>query len=149
MTPYDAIKAQMSAAVPFARHAGVELTEVADGHAVARLGQTETSVNHIGSQHAGALFTLGEAASGAAMAGALAPVLMGVRPVAARAEIAYTKVAKGTITAEAHTSEAGEALLARLEAEGRVQFGVDVTLRDEAGQQVATLTVAWHVSRPR
>ena len=67
----------------------------------------------------------------------------------APAEIAYTKVAEGTITAEAHTSEAGEALLARLEAEGRVQFGVDVTLRDEAGQQVATLTVAWHVSRPR
>ena len=149
MSPYDAIRAQLGTAVPFATHTGVELTEVGDGHALARLPQTDHSINHIQTQHAGALFTLGEAASGAAMAGALAPVLLTVRPVAAQAEIAYVAVARGTITAEAHTSEAGGALLSRLEAEGRVRFDVDVSLRDEAQETVATMRVGWHVSRPR
>ena len=149
MTPYDAIRAQMASAVPFATHAGVELTEIGDGHAAARLVQSGTSVNHIGSQHAGALFTLGEAASGGAMAGAFAPVLLTVRPVAARAEIAYLRIARGTITAEAETTEAGETLRAALEAEGRARFAVDVTLRAESEETVATMRVAWHVSRPR
>ncbi len=75
MTLYDVIREQISKTVPFARHAGVELVRIDDGVGEAELRQTETSVNHIGSQHAGALFTLGEAASGAAMAGALAPLL--------------------------------------------------------------------------
>ena len=148
-SPYEAIRAQMGAAVPFAAHVGVELTEISDGAAAARLAQTETSVNHIGTQHAGALFTLGEAASGGAMAGAFAPVLLGVRPVAARAEIAYERIAKGTVTATARTSEPGATLLERLEAEGRVVFDVMVTLRDAEDRTVATMQVAWHVSKPR
>src|SRR5258706_7795561 len=69
---YETIRAQMAAAVPFARHVGIELVEIVPGKGVATLDETATSVNHIGSQHAGALFTLGETASGAAMAGAFA-----------------------------------------------------------------------------
>ena len=83
MTLYETIRTQMTSTVPFARHAGVTITEVADGRAFARLPETPESVNHIGSQHAGALFTLGETASGAAMAGAFAQVLLAIRPVAA------------------------------------------------------------------
>lgn len=148
VSPFEMIRMQMARAVPFAVHAGVELVEVGDGTGTADLPQSADSVNHIGSQHAGALFTLGEAASGAAMAGAFAPVLLEVRPVAAQASIAYRRIARGRIRATARTAEPGETLLTRLRAEGRVAFDVAVDLTDEAGESVAEMVVAWHVSQP-
>lgn len=149
MTPFEMIKAQMARAVPFASHAGIVLTAVGDGEGRAELPQTGTSVNHIGSQHAGALFTLGEAASGAAMAGAFAPVLLDIRPVAAEARIAYRRLARGRIVATAQTARPGAELLASLQAGGKVAFDVAVSLTDDAGAQVAEMSVSWHVSRPR
>ena len=146
MTPFDMIKAQLGDAVPFAKHTGVRLVEVADGVGVAELEQSDHSINHIASQHAGALFTLGEAASGAAMAGAIAPVIMTVRPVAAKAYIAYKKIAKGTITAHAKTSAPGAELLQRINEEGKTSFDVAVDLKNAEGETVAEMTVAWHVS---
>ena len=145
MTPYDMIKAHLSQAIPFATHVGVELIEIADGTATAALDQRRETSNHIQSQHAGAMFTLGEAASGAALGGALAPVLLEVRPVAAGARIAYVKIAKGRLTAHAKTNEPGADLLARLRAEGKVVFAIEVDIRDETDETVATMTVDWHV----
>ncbi len=145
MTLYDVIREQISKTVPFARHAGVELVRIDDGVGEAELRQTETSANHLGSQHAGALFTLGEAASGAAMAGALAPLLLEIRPVAADARISFSKIAKGTISAIGRTSKPGAELLRALEQDGRVAFDVDVVLTDEAGDRVSMMTVEWNV----
>ena len=72
MTPYDMIKAHLSKAVPFANHTGVVIEELAAGTARATLALRPEVSNHIGTMHAGAVFTLAEAASGAAMAGAFA-----------------------------------------------------------------------------
>jgi hypothetical protein len=83
----------MGSNVPFTSHAGVTIVDVGSGEAT------------------GALFTLGETASGAAMAGAIAPVLMGVRPVASNANIAYVRSARRTITATAQTSITPDAIL--------------------------------------
>jgi acyl-coenzyme A thioesterase PaaI-like protein len=105
MSIYETIRAQMGAAVPFAKHVGIELLEIAPGKGVAILGETATSVNHIGSQHAGALFTLGETASGAAMAGTFADLMLNIRPVASDASLEYRKLARGKITAIAITSD--------------------------------------------
>jgi hypothetical protein len=104
-------------------------------------------VNHIASQHAGALFTLGEAASGAAMAGAFATRLAATRPVAGSAEIRYTRVAKGTITATATIGQDADGLTAKLDAEGKIAFDVNVTMTDEAGEEVAIMKVAWHLKK--
>jgi acyl-coenzyme A thioesterase PaaI-like protein len=145
MTLFDMIKAQLGTAVPYATHTGVELLAVAPGAGSAALNQTPTSINHIGSQHGGALFTLGEAASGAAMAGTFADVLLSVRPVAAEATIKYLKIAKGRITAHAKTLEEADILTARLKADGKIKFDVAVSMMDEAAVEVATLQVGWHV----
>ena len=147
MTMFDMIRAQLATTVPFATHVGVEITEVASGQATARLEQTPTTVNHIASQHAGALFTLGEAASGAAMAGAFATRLAAIRPVAGAAEIRYMRVAKGTITATAAIDEHVDGLTAKLDAEGKIAFDVNVTMDDEAGEEVANMKVAWHLKK--
>ena len=147
MTPFDIIKAQMAHAIPFARHVGIELIDIGDGTATAALEQRPETSNHIKTQHAGAMFTLGEAASGGALGGALTPVLLEVRPVASGAQIRYLKIAKGRLTATAQTSQPGADLLATLMAEGKVAFGVDVEIRDESGDTVVTMTVDWHVKK--
>jgi acyl-coenzyme A thioesterase PaaI-like protein len=145
MTLFDMIKAQLGTAVPYATHTGVELLDVAPGAGSAALNQTPSTINHIGSQHGGALFTLGEAASGAAMAGAFAEVLLSVRPVAAEATIKYLKVAKGRITALAKTLEPADDLTTRLKADGKIKFDVAVSMTDETDVEVATMQVGWHV----
>lgn len=143
---FDMIRNQMQNSVPFAAHSGVVLTGLSDAGATAHLPQTAFSVNHIASQHAGALFTLGETASGAAMAGVFAPVMMTIRPVTSDATIRYVKVAKGLITASAAVAGDPAELLSALKLQGRVSFSVDVRLTDEAGEEVATMQVQWHVS---
>lgn len=149
MTPYDMIKSHLDTAVPFANHVGVKLEEIGDGTASATLEQRDEVSNHIQSMHAGAMFTLGEAASGAAMAGALAPVILSMRPVAAVANITFKKVAKGTLNAQARTSQDGKTLMATLEEAGKVAFDVHVDIRDAAGDTVVEMTVNWYVSAAR
>lgn len=149
MTPYDMIKANLDTAVPFATHVGVKLLELGDGTASAELEQRDEVSNHIKSMHAGAMFTLGEAASGAAMAGALAPVILQMRPVAAVANIAFKKVAIGTLTAHAKTSRSGGDLMQTIKDAGKVAFDVNVDIRDASGDTVVEMTVNWYVSAQR
>lgn len=146
MTPYDAIKAQLSAAVPFAAHVGIVLQDIGAGTATASLEQTPATSNHIATMHAGALFTLAEAASGAAMAGMFFERLAALRPVAASATIDYVKPAKGTITAQAAVERGREALFGALDAEGKVRFPVKVTMQDAEGREVARMSVDWHLA---
>ncbi len=144
-SPYEMIREHLSRAVPFANTVGVVLGPITDSTATASLEQRTETSNHIQTQHAGAMFTLGEAASGAALAGALAPVILQSRPVAKDARIAYVKIAKGTLTAHATTSRPGPEVLAELQAEGKVVFDVHVDIQDTEGDTVAEMTVAWHV----
>lgn len=147
MTIFEIIRSRLAMTVPFAAHVGVEIAELASGRAIARLPQTSVTVNHIASQHAGALFTLGEAASGAAMAGAFATRLAAIRPVAGSADIRYSRVAKGTITAVGEIDQDVDLLTAKLDADGKVTFDVAVTMTDEAGDEVASMKVAWHLKQ--
>ena len=96
---YEAVRAGLEAAIPFNRHIGLEVAEVGDGRGAIRLPDDDRLHNHVGSQHAGALFSAGEAASGAAFVGAFAEHMGGITPLARNAEISYLKLAKGPITA--------------------------------------------------
>lgn len=147
MNPYEMIKTHLGQAVPYATHAGVELLEIGDGTACARLRQRNKTENHVKRQHAYAMVTLGETASGAAVAGALVPVILKMRPVAAMAEITYRKFAQGTLTATAQTSRPGAELLAEIQTEGKITFDVAVDLRDAVGDTVVEMKLNWYVSR--
>jgi acyl-coenzyme A thioesterase PaaI-like protein len=146
---YDMIRSQMGQNVPFARHAGVEIDAVDKGRASARLPFRPEGLNHIGTQHAAALFALGETASGAAMAGTFAPMLLEVRPVAAEASIRYFGLAKGQVTADARVEAEPDALLEAVRTEGKVRFPIVVSLKGEDGIEVGEMKVDWHVSRRR
>lgn len=141
---FEQIRRQAIDAVPFARLAGVAIDEVARGRSTATLQQREALSNHVGTMHAAALFALGEAASGAAMAGALAPVILKVRPVASESRIRYLNAARGTIRAHASVAQDADALVQQLQQQGRLRFEVQVAFSDEAGEPVAEMTVEWH-----
>jgi uncharacterized protein (TIGR00369 family) len=145
MTDFDAIAKGMTIAVPFAGHLGLEIIHIADGEAVAVLPEGHELTNHVGSQHAGALFTVAETASGAAFVGAFAERMGEVTPLARSAEISYEKIAKGPIEASAKLGVDPAAALATLDAEGKVVFPCEVELNDADGQRVATAVVQWHV----
>lgn len=144
---YAAVAAGLSQAIPFNVHLGLQTTTVAPDHGVVRLSDDERLYNHVGSQHAGALFAAGEAASGAAFVGAFLDVMGEITPLAESAEIAYRKLAKGEITATGRFGEDSEALKAKLLEEGRVRFPVNVQMTDSGGELVAEMTVNWYVRR--
>jgi len=141
------VKQMMGSAIPFNSTIGLEVLEVGDGSGVVRLPDDPRLRNHVQSQHAAGLFAVAEAASGAAVVGALLSAgLMGaVTPLAKGAEIAYQKLARGVI--DAHATLPDKAALATLVDTGRAECTVDVALRDAAGVQVATVKVRWHLRK--
>lgn len=145
MTDFDLIAQGMTQAVPFAGHLNVRITEISAGEATVVLPDLPELKNHVGSQHAGALFTAAETASGAAFVGAFVERMADVTPLARSAEIAYEKIANGEITARAKLGADPAETLATLDADGKVEFPCEVELFDEAGARVATATVHWHV----
>ncbi|WP_299653114.1 DUF4442 domain-containing protein [uncultured Tateyamaria sp.] len=147
MTQYEMIRSQLSQAVPFANYVGIEVIEVGDGVGVTALDQRDETSNHIQSQHAGAMFTLGEAASGAALAGAFGPMIFQARPVASGASISYVKIAKGRLEAHAKTERPGPELVKEFEEVGKSAFDITVDIRDGNGDTVVTMTVGWHVRK--
>jgi uncharacterized protein (TIGR00369 family) len=149
MTDFDLIAKGMSQAVPFVGYLGLEITALSEGEATVVLPERPELLNHVGSQHAGALFTAAETASGAAFVGAFAARMGDVTPLARSAEIAYEKIASGPITATATLGVDAAEALATLDAEGKVEFPCQVELSDEDGQRVASATVHWHVRLKR
>lgn len=144
---FDAVRAGLEQAIPFNGHLGLEVVAVSEGSGSVRLPDDPNLLNHVGSQHAGALFTAGEAASGAAFVGSFLDRMGEITPLAKSASIDYRKIAKGPIVATGTLSEDKAALLERLDADGRVEFTIDVSLRDADDLEVATMTVDWHVRR--
>lgn len=144
---YAALPALFRAAVPFAGFLGIDYDEVGPGHAVLRLADDPAKHNHIGTLHAGALFTLAESASGICVIATVADRLSGVTPLAARAEIVYRQVARGGVTATARLGQPVEQVLATLDEAGKVRFPVEVDLTDASGAVCATVTVEWHLRR--
>jgi len=144
---YEQIRAGLSQVVPFNRHLGMDVTEVGPGRGVARLPDDPHLLNHIGTQHAAALFAAGEAASGAAVVGAFAEMMGRFTPLARSADVRYLKPARGPITATASVNGEPRDLLSRLDAEGRVEFAVKVSLEDDRGLVVAEMSVSWHLRK--
>jgi acyl-coenzyme A thioesterase PaaI-like protein len=145
VTDFDLIAKGMPQAVPFAGYLNLEITEVSPGEATVRLPERPELLNHVGSQHAGALFTVAETASGAAFVGAFAERMGDLTPLARSAEISYEKIAKGEITAKARLGIPADKALATLDAEGKVEFPCEIELTDSDGAVVAAANVRWHV----
>lgn len=137
----------MLAALPFNQHLGIEVVEITEGRGTTRLPDRPEHHNHIGTQHAGALFTVAEAASGAAVLGAFGSMLGELTPLARTADIAYLKIAKGAITAHAQLVETKDDVLAAFRSAGKADCNVKVELVTEAGAKVTEVNVRWHLKK--
>jgi acyl-coenzyme A thioesterase PaaI-like protein len=144
---FEALAAGYGQAIPFNLHVGLRVQEIGPGFGIVVLPSGPETMNHVRSQHAGALFTAGEAASGAAFISAFAERMGEITPLAERAEIAYLKLARGDITATGRFTADRAQLLAELDREGRVRFPIAVELTDPEGAVVCELTVHWYVRR--
>ncbi len=132
--------------VPFARTLGIVFDSTGDGRASCRLPDRADLHNHVAGPHAGALFTLAESASGAAMLTAFGDQLHRAVPLATTSTIRYHKLAMGEVTAEARLAASREEraeVVAKLDAGERPEFDVEVEVRNAGGVVVATLTVGW------
>ncbi len=142
---YVALAAGYGQAIPFNIHIGLQVEELGPGFGRVVLPEGPATANHVQSQHAGALFTAGEAASGAAFISAFAERMGDITPLAEKADIAYLKIARGDITATGTFAQDPDKLFEELDREGRVRFPISVELADPDGQLVAEMTVHWYV----
>jgi len=144
MTDFAAIRTLMPQMVPFVKTLGLEYLELDSERAVLRLNDDPAVHNHVGGPHAGAIFTLAESASGAVVIASFEDLLPTVTPLAASAEISYTKLAKGAVTAEAVLGRPAAEVRAELAETGKtVQFPVTVMMRNAEGLETATMTISW------
>ena len=146
---YDRIKQQMMDTLPFVRLLGISIDDIGAGTSRVSMPEDPKLNNHLGTQHAGALFTLAETASGAAMAGGFAELILGLRPVAKESRIQYQKVARGATRAEGRVPGDLAALKAQLAPDGQVAFPVAVDIFVAEGTLAAQVTVDWYLSQKR
>jgi uncharacterized protein (TIGR00369 family) len=146
---YDRIKQQMMDTLPFVNLLGIRIDSIGPGTSEVSMPFDGKLANHLGTAHAGALFTLAETASGAAMAGGFADLILGLRPVAKESRIQYQKVAKGATRASGRVPGDIAALKAALQADGKVAFPVQVDVFDQEGTLAAQVEVDWYLSQKR
>lgn len=130
-------------AVPFARTLGIRFTSVTADTAVAELPDATALHNHVGGPHAGAMFSLGETASGAIVLAAFGAHLHLATPLAVRASIEYVKLAMGNVTATATLTRPAGEVVAELEAGRRPEFDVEIVLANSDGVTTGQMTVTW------
>ena len=110
---------------PFAGRMGIEMLEVEDGRAVARMEITDSHRNFLGVVHGGAIFSLADVAFGAAANS------WGTRSMAIHITIDYLAPPGDTPWLEAEVTKTGRA--------GRTcYYGMEV--RNSAGEVIAVLS---------
>jgi acyl-coenzyme A thioesterase PaaI-like protein len=142
---YEQIREMLDSVSPFFNYVGVRYESVGESEAVTSLPEAQGLKNHIGSQHAGALFTLVEAAAGGAFVGAMAEHMAAILFVAKGGEISYKKVARGPIRAVAHFPETAAAVIERLGVEDRLEVRIGVDAYDAQEVKVVEASFLYHV----
>lgn len=133
----------LAATVPMARTLNLQFLETTPDKAVVALPDQSDYHNHVGGPHAGAMFTLGESASGAIVLAAFGGQLSRAVPLAVSAEIAYKKLAMGAVTATATLGRPAAEVVAELDAGERPEFPVTIEIQRGDGAVTGVMTVVW------
>ncbi|WP_019548811.1 DUF4442 domain-containing protein [Streptomyces sulphureus] len=141
--PQPSIGELMAASVPMVRTLNLEYLETTPERAVVAFPDQPEYRNHVQGPHAGAMFTVGESASGAVTLAAFADQLARAVPLPVRVEVSYKKVARGRVTATATLRRPVAEVVAELDAGNRPEFPVHVSLTREDGAETGEMTVVW------
>ena len=132
--------------MPYNAMLGVRIVEMDGGRARGTLAARPEVGNHVGTMHAGAQFSLIEAASGAAVSSAFLDLLGRATPLAQGAEVTYRRPAKGDVVADAVLSpEEIARVRSDLDAHGRARFDVAVSVTDAHGTLATEATMRWYI----
>lgn len=133
----------LAATVPMVRTLNLAFGEITAERAELHLPDQPDYHNHVGGPHAGAMFTLAESASGAIVIAAFGGQLSRAVPLAVRAEIGYKKLAMGPVIATATLGRPAADVVAELDAGGRPEFPVRVSITREDGAETGEMTIIW------
>lgn len=134
--------------VPFIGTVGLTIDEITPGRAVATLPSRPEVHNHMGTCHAGAVYTLGESASGGVVLSLFADLLPNAFIALKTAKVTHTKAAPGDVVATAALVGEAGATRAAYDETGKVDFDVDVALT-VGDLEVARVVYTWAVRAPR
>ncbi len=137
------VAAAMAQTVPWVRTVGITFGEVTAERVECHLPDSPDLHNHVGGPHAAMIFGLGETASGAVGLAAFSAVMDRATPLVVRSEIAYSRLARGPLSAVAVLDEPATDVLAELDAGMRPEFTVTVTISDAQRRETARMTVVW------
>jgi acyl-coenzyme A thioesterase PaaI-like protein len=140
---YSFVADAMKQTVPWVKTAGVEFLEVTADRVVAELPDREDLRNHVGGPHAAMMFGVAETASGAVVLAAFSSHMDKATPLVVRSEIAYKKLARGPLRAEAVLGRPAADVVAELAAGTRPEFPVGVTITNAEGVTTGEMTVVW------
>ena len=133
---------RLHAATPFARTLAIEVLDVDDRRALLRLPARDDLANHVGGPHAGAIFTLGEAAAAVLMLHRFGDWMDRAVPLAVSAAIEWSRLARSSVTAEATADGVADRVRAQLAAGERPEWETTVAFRREQdGEECARMTV--------
>lgn len=146
---YEQVAQTIADTVPLVRTMGLEFGEVRPGYGEVFLSGERTDLhNHLGGPHAGALFTLAETASGAAVLSMFLDFMgEGGLVVPERVEVHFGRLARGDVKATAQVRESEEELMATVERDDRVRFPVRVELTNRDEEIVSELIFHWYVRK--
>jgi acyl-coenzyme A thioesterase PaaI-like protein len=132
--------------VPFVSKVGIEIDEAAPNHIKLRFPKDITNTNHVGSYHAGALFTFAETCAAAGLAMALD--LSRYRLLVKQGEITYKRGVFDEITCTVNiTPEQVAEVTSVVDAEGRGIFPVTVEFIDVDDQVAVEATMSFHLKK--
>lgn len=141
-----AISTMLSELVPFLRKTGIRIREIEPGRVVTVLPADPGNLNHIGTLHAGALFTLAETAGGTLVMSRFnySKVLLVARSI----EIHYLKPAGAEVEClGVFSEEEAETVRAVLEERAKADVTVHLKLTQGGSTEVARVKAVYHLKK--
>ena len=131
--------------VPFNRYLGIQ-PSAEEGY-ILELANSDKISNHLGTMHAGALFSLAEAASGAFLLQQFHNTTLEILPVVRKADIKYSRPVESIVYATADfTEQSVDAVYTALKERRKAVVEVKVVLYNEAHERTAASTVHWFLA---
>ncbi|MFK7929943.1 MAG: DUF4442 domain-containing protein [Myxococcota bacterium] len=147
MNPSD-LKRMLTAMVPFVNTVGIVIDDIGQGTAQATLPEDKSVQNHLGTAHAGAVYTLGESASGGVVLSLFADHFPGIFVALKSANVRHLKAAAGPVVATATLVGEAKEIRSTYDQSGKIDFDVSVSLM-VGDVETAKVTYTWAARAPR
>lgn len=134
--------------VPFVGTVGIQVDTIEPGSATATLPYRNEVGNHMGTAHAGAVYSLGETAAGGVLLSVFADQMSSAYIALKSAHVKHHKARPGDVVAQAKLVGDAAAMRAAYDADGKADFDVHVDL-NVGDTRIAEVLYTWAVRKPR